>query len=280
MFHSILFSTQFSTDDSLINDNNNNNNNITQKLNQIDIERGESFNVDNNNKTALSQQSIYNHKINGIVQITSTNELNNSDFVNNNKNQHNNIVHSDNTPTSFVSNGSTKNSSSNSSDINTQSRSYGKSLLQTNPQQSIPSPTTTTTPSTNKYENYFTTTDTNNANTTTNTAATLPIPPPTVVTANTATVIDGCTTVLSTDNETNKKTSNSTAVSFLRRSKTIGIVVISSVLAVSIVILLCTTMGWDYTIPAIVVGAVVIVASSGLWHWIYVAILTAPRDIR
>lgn len=108
-------------------------------------------------------------------------------------------------------------------------------------------------------------TDTNNGNTNTQASIT----------------VDGCATVINTtDTETNKKTTSNSAVSILRRSKTIGIVVISGILAVSIVISLCTTMGWDYTVPAIVVGVVAIVATSGLWHWIYIAILTAPRDIR
>lgn len=73
---------------------------------------------------------------------------------------------------------------------------------------------------------------------------------------------------------------SSKVVNLLRRSKSIGIVVISCVLAVSIAITICTKMGWGYTIPAIVVGAVAIIASSGLWYWLYIAAVTAPRDIK
>lgn len=80
-------------------------------------------------------------------------------------------------------------------------------------------------------------------------------------------------------NRKKQKLSNKIVV-LLRRSKPIALVVINSILAVSIVISVCTTMGWDYTVPAIVFGVAAIVASSGLWYWLYIAAVTAPRDIR
>lgn len=75
------------------------------------------------------------------------------------------------------------------------------------------------------------------------------------------------------------KLSNKIVV-LLRRSKPIALVLINSVLAVLIAISVCITMGFDYTIPAIVCGLIAIVASSGLWYWLYIAAVTAPRDIR
>lgn len=82
-----------------------------------------------------------------------------------------------------------------------------------------------------------------------------------------------------TESNSKQKLSNK-AVSLLRRSTPIGVVVISCILAISIAISVCTMMGWDYTVPAIVCGVVAILASSGLWYWLYIAALTAPRDIR
>lgn len=73
---------------------------------------------------------------------------------------------------------------------------------------------------------------------------------------------------------------SSKAVDLLRRSKWLAVVLISCLLAVSVAITICTKMGWDYTIPAILVGVVAIIASSGLWYWLYIAAITAPRDIR
>lgn len=80
-------------------------------------------------------------------------------------------------------------------------------------------------------------------------------------------------------NRKKQKLSNKIVV-LLRRSKPIAFVVINSVLAVLIVTSLCISMGMDYTVPAIVVGLIAIVASSGLWYWLYIAAITAPRDIR
>lgn len=83
------------------------------------------------------------------------------------------------------------------------------------------------------------------------------------------------------DSTTHKqqKLSNKIVV-LLRRSKPIALVLINSILAVLIAISVCITMGFDYTIPAIVCAVIAIVASSGLWYWIYIAAVTAPRDIR
>lgn len=80
-------------------------------------------------------------------------------------------------------------------------------------------------------------------------------------------------------NRKQQKLSNKVVV-LLRRSKPIALVVINSVLAVLIAISLCISMGMDYTIPALVVGLIAVVASSGLWYWLYIAAVTAPRDIR
>lgn len=80
-------------------------------------------------------------------------------------------------------------------------------------------------------------------------------------------------------NRKQQKLSNKIVV-LLRRSKPIALVVINSVLAVLIATSLCISMGMDYTIPAIVVGLIAVVASSGLWYWLYIAAVTAPRDIR
>lgn len=80
-------------------------------------------------------------------------------------------------------------------------------------------------------------------------------------------------------NPKQQKLSNKIVV-LLRRSKPIALVVINSVLAVLIATSLCISIGMDYTIPAIVVGLFAVVASSGLWYWLYIAALTAPRDIR
>lgn len=80
-------------------------------------------------------------------------------------------------------------------------------------------------------------------------------------------------------NRKQQKLSNKIVV-LLRRSKTIALVLINSILAVLIAISICITMGLDYTVPAIVFGLVAIVASSGLWYWFYIAAVTAPRDIR
>lgn len=80
-------------------------------------------------------------------------------------------------------------------------------------------------------------------------------------------------------NRKQQKLSNKIVV-VLRRSKPIALVVINCVLAVLIVTSLCISMGMDYTVPAIVVGLIAIVASSGLWYWLYIAAVTAPRDIR
>lgn len=67
---------------------------------------------------------------------------------------------------------------------------------------------------------------------------------------------------------------------FVQRSKWFGTILISCLLAVSIAITICIKMGWDYTIPAIIVGIITIIASSGLWYWLYIAAITAPRDIK
>lgn len=85
-----------------------------------------------------------------------------------------------------------------------------------------------------------------------------------------------------TDIESNRKQQklSNKIVVLLRRSKPIALVVINSLLAVLIATSLCISMGMDYTIPAIVVGLIAIIASSGLWHWLYIAAVTAPRDIR
>lgn len=78
----------------------------------------------------------------------------------------------------------------------------------------------------------------------------------------------------------NKQKLSTKIVVLLRRSKPIALVVINSVLAVLIAISVCITMGLDYTIPAIIFGLIAIVASSGLWYWLYIAAVTAPRDVR
>lgn len=80
--------------------------------------------------------------------------------------------------------------------------------------------------------------------------------------------------------ERNEQKLSTKIVGLLRRSKPIALVVINSVLAVLIAISVCITMGLDYTIPAIVFGLIAIVASSGLWYWLYIAAITAPRDVR
>lgn len=80
--------------------------------------------------------------------------------------------------------------------------------------------------------------------------------------------------------ESNQQKLSNKIVVLVRRSKPIALVVINSVLAVLIATLLCISMGFDYTIPAIVVGLIAVVASSGLWHWLYIAAVTAPRDVR
>lgn len=80
-------------------------------------------------------------------------------------------------------------------------------------------------------------------------------------------------------NRKQQKLSNKIVV-LLRRSKPIALVVINCVLAVLIATSLCISMGLDYTVPAIVVGLIAVVASSGLWYWLYIAAVTAPRDIR
>lgn len=80
-------------------------------------------------------------------------------------------------------------------------------------------------------------------------------------------------------NRKQQKLSNKVVV-LLRRSKSIALVVINSLLAVLIATSLCISMGLDYTVPAIVVGLIAVVASSGLWYWLYIAAVTAPRDIR
>lgn len=80
--------------------------------------------------------------------------------------------------------------------------------------------------------------------------------------------------------ESNRKHKLSNLVVLLHRSKPIALVVINSVLAVLIATSLCISMGLDYTVPAIVVGLIAVVASSGLWYWLYIAAITAPRDIR
>lgn len=80
-------------------------------------------------------------------------------------------------------------------------------------------------------------------------------------------------------NRKQQKLSNK-IVLVLRRSKPIALVLINCLLAILIAISLCISMGLDYTVPAIVVGLIAVVASSGLWYWLYIAAVTAPRDIR
>lgn len=91
--------------------------------------------------------------------------------------------------------------------------------------------------------------------------------------------VNGNTASTTKDERNNQKLSTK-IVRLLRRSKPIALVVINSVLAILIAISVCITMGLDYTIPAIVIGLIAIVASSGLWYWLYIAAVTAPRDIR
>lgn len=110
-----------------------------------------------------------------------------------------------------------------------------------------------------------------NSHTNAKTPITLTPPPPTTST---------CSSLPRYIESNSKQKLSNKAVSLLRRSTPIGIVVISCVLAISIAISVCTIMGWDYTVPAIVCGVVAILASSGVWYWLYIAALTAPRDIR
>lgn len=101
-------------------------------------------------------------------------------------------------------------------------------------------------------------------------------------TENTSTDVDVNNSNASGPEESNRKQQklSNKIVVLLRRSKPIALVVINSVLAVLIATSLCISMGMDYTIPAVVVGLIAVVASSGLWYWLYIAAVTAPRDIR
>lgn len=65
----------------------------------------------------------------------------------------------------------------------------------------------------------------------------------------------------------------------VRRRRAVVSVVCAIVCAVAVT-LLWYYMGWTYGVPAIVVALIAIIIASGAWHWIYIAIVTTPRDIK
>lgn len=63
------------------------------------------------------------------------------------------------------------------------------------------------------------------------------------------------------------------------RRRTVVSVVFAIVCAVAVT-LLWYYMGWTYGVQAIVVALIAIIIASGAWHWIYIAIVTTPRDVK
>lgn len=72
---------------------------------------------------------------------------------------------------------------------------------------------------------------------------------------------------------------------FIRTFKKRVVVVFSSLLFITLVIpSVWYYMGWMYGLQAIFVAVLAVLAATGGWyyigHWLYIAIITAPRDIR
>lgn len=67
----------------------------------------------------------------------------------------------------------------------------------------------------------------------------------------------------------------------------VSVVLVSSLLVIfilSTVTLVWYYMGWIYGLQAIVVAIICVLGASGIWrlfgHWLYIAAVTAPRDVR
>lgn len=67
----------------------------------------------------------------------------------------------------------------------------------------------------------------------------------------------------------------------------VSVVLVSSLLVIftlSTVTLVWYYMGWIYGVQAIVVAIIAVLGASGIWrlfgHWLYIAAVTGPRDLR